>query len=70
MILTLQQSTPATPATPANPVSATVTVKSEPDITPQEVTVKQPLSKWALHLDEPFVPKPVKKEQDSDDDMI
>ena len=63
-----QQSAPATPATPVSP--PTVSVKSEPDITPQEVTVKQPSSKRALHLDEPFVPRDIKKEVNSDDDLI
>ena len=57
-------------ANPANPVSPAVTVKSEPDITPQEVTVKEPSSKRSLHLDEPFVPKTVKREEDSDDDDL
>ena len=59
-----------TPATPADPVSPAVTVKSEPDITPQEVTVKQPSSKQALHLDKPFMPKLVKKEEDSNDNDL
>ena len=50
----------------------TVTIKIEPtDITPAGDMVEQPKSKHALELDnEPFVPKLIKKANDSDDDLI
>ena len=59
---------PATTSTPATP--ATSVLKSEPELLPAEVTIK-PKSKRSLALDdEPFVPRTVKQEQDSDDDLI
>ena len=59
---------PATTSTPA--MSATSVIKSEPELLQAEVTVK-PKSKHSLALDDkPFVPRTVKQEQDSNDDLI
>ena len=59
---------PATTSTPAMP--ATSVTKSEPELLPAEVIIK-PKFKRSLALDdEPFVPRTVKQEQDSDDDLI
>ena len=70
-------SSPSTPAAPVKPATtstpatlATSVIKSEPEILPAEVTVK-PKSKRSLALDdEPFVPRTVKQDQDSDNDLI
>ena len=70
-------SSPSTPAAPVKPATtstpatlATSVIKSEPELLPAEVTIK-PKPKRSLSLDdEPFVPRTVKQEQDSDDDLI